>query len=150
MEKSIDMPFREKEAWLALAGMVIGYGGYFTAVAMTQDQPMANPLSYVVWFALATVVRVAIEFGGRQLLATRAPGDARARPAERERAISRHGLAAGYGVMMLALILVGVIMPLSVSGDPWHIANTGLFGLVLAEIVRCAVVVADYRRGWHG
>ncbi|QIG81229.1 hypothetical protein [Stakelama tenebrarum] len=149
MERSFDMPFREKEAWLALAGMVLGYGGYFTVVAMTQGQPPENPLSFVIWFAIATVVRVAIEFGGRAVFATRSPGEARARPDERDRAIAQHGLAVAYGVMMLALIVVGVLMPLSVT-DSWHIANTGLFGLVLAEITRCAVVVADYRRGWHG
>ena len=149
MEKTLDMPFREKEAWLALIGMIVGYGGYFTAVAVTQGQPQANVLNFVIWFAIATVVRVVIEFGGRAVLATRSPGEARAKPDERDRAIAQHGLAAGYGVMMLALIVAGVIMPLS-EPDTWHIANTGLFGLVLAELVRCAVVVADYRRGWHG
>ena len=30
------------------------------------------------------------------------------------------------------------------------LANTGLFAIVLAELVNSAVVLISYRRGWHG
>lgn len=145
--ETLAMPFREKEAWLELVAMLLAYGGYFALVIATPGE--APGLRFVVWFAVATAARLAIQFGGRAVLARQNPAEARAPADERDRAIARHGLAAGYGVLLVAMVLVAVLMPLG-GAEGWEIANAGLFAIVVAETVRDLVVVTHYRRGWHG
>ncbi|MFZ5746999.1 MAG: hypothetical protein ACOY45_04995 [Pseudomonadota bacterium] len=90
MERLQSMAFREKEAWATLVAMLIAYGGYFTAVAALPVRGIPS-LHFVVLFAVATVVRVAIEFGGRALMAASAWREARARAPMSATAPSRRG-----------------------------------------------------------
>ena len=143
------MAYRERLAWLELVGMVIAYGAYFIAVGLVD--PAAGrtaTLTYVGLFAAATVARLLI-LGIRWLiLRTRMGSEARAKPDERDRAIARRGASVGYYVLLSLMLWVGVIMPLIDSG--WAVANSALAAIVIAEIVREAVAVISYRRGWHG
>ncbi len=146
MDRTADLPFREKEAWITLAAMATAYGGYFWMAAAHAPE---NSLRFILWFAIATVARVAIQFGGRWVAATATPLDARAPADERDRRIAQRGMAAAYGTLLVAMILVAVVMPLSGSTG-WEVANAALFGIVLAETVSCAVVIAGYRGAWNG
>ena len=144
------MAYREKLAWLELAGMMIAYGGYFIAVATTG--PLAPgreaTLTFVGLFAAATVVRLLILGLGWLALRARSGAEARARPDERDRAIARRGAEAGYYVLLGLMLWVGVILPLTDSG--WAVANSALAAIIIAEMVRHGVAVVSYRRGWHG
>ncbi|WP_201782955.1 hypothetical protein [Sphingopyxis macrogoltabida] len=48
----------------------------------------------------------------------------------------------------MGMMVVGVYLPFVESGVP--LANTGLFAIVVAELVNSFVVLMSYRRGWHG
>jgi hypothetical protein len=51
-------------------------------------------------------------------------------------------------VLLSLMLWVGVVKPLLASG--WEVANSALAAIIIAEIVRQAVAVVSYRRGWHG
>ncbi len=143
------MAYREKLAWLELVGMVIAYGGYFIGVGMVDPAPgRLETLTYVALFGAATVVRLLILGSGWLTLRTQMGAEARAKPDERDRSIARRGAAVGYYVLLGLMLWVGVMLPLTDTG--WAVANSALAAIIIAEIVRDAVIVASYRRGWHG
>jgi hypothetical protein len=142
------MPFREKTTWLTLATMVVAYGIYFSLIAASARHG-APPLVEIVWtFGAVTICQVAVVIAGTILLAVTATKDARARADERDRAIARRAASVGYYVLLVGMILVGVVMPFSYAA--WEIINSSLAAIVLAEVVRNAIILLSYRRGWHG
>ncbi len=143
------MAYREKLAWLELVGMVIAYGGYFIAVGIVDPAPgRLETLTYVALFGAATVVRLLILGSGWLTLRAQMGVEARAKHDERDRSIARRGAAIGYYVLLGLMLWVGVMLPLTDTG--WAVANSALAAIIIAEIVRDAVLVASYRRGWHG
>ena len=141
------MSFREKAAWMTLVAMVVAYGGYFIAIEMNQPYDDRKMLLFIGLFAAASVLRLVIEFGGRLVLASLAPEDARAPVDERDRAIARRSASVAYWALMAGMVHVGIAMPFSQFG--WSVANAAIFAIVLAELIRCSVMVYGYRRGWH-
>lgn len=139
------MAFKEKSAWLQLAGMVLAYGAYFVALGQLKPQ---SALPMLALFAAATAVRLVILGVGYLVLALRAGGDARAPADERDRSIARRGAATAYYVLMAGMLLVGMVMPFYENG--LTIVNAALAAIVVAEIVSYATIIASYRRGWHG
>jgi len=147
------MPFREKSAWVAVAAMAVGYGGYFAAVATLPHQAVDGdpPWAVLKLFALlvaATIVRLLIIGVGTLAIRSASPDDARAPADERDRAIAGRSAAIAYYVMMTGMILVGMVMPFNAHG--WAITNAALFAIVVAELARYGAIIAAYRRGWHG
>ena len=147
------MPFREKSAWVAVAGMVVGYGGYFAVIATLPPQtfsvdPPGLVLKLFALLTIATIVRLLILGGGTLAIRAASPMDARAPADERDRAIAGRSAAIAYYVMMTGMILVGMVMPFSARG--WTIVNAALLAIVIAELARCGTIIASYRRGWHG
>lgn len=144
----MNMAYREKIAWLELAGQVVGYGGFFAAVIMAEQMGGVSLLLFIGLFAAASVIRMLIEGVGRLVIAARSGADARVPADERDRAIARRGAAIAYYVLMVGTILVGLVMPFSASG--MKIVSAALLSLVVAELVRCGIILSSYRRGWHG
>lgn len=105
-------------------------------------------LDMLLLFGGVAIAQAVIMIVGSALLAVQASKEARAKADERDRAIDRRGTRIAYFVLLTGMIVVGVVMPFSKQG--WHISNAALLALVAAEIVRYGVVVASYRRGWHG
>jgi hypothetical protein len=138
------MAWREKQAWLALSVMVVAYGAYFALIATSQR----SMLDMLLLFGGVAITQAVITIVGSILLAAQAGKEARAKADERDRAIDRRGTRIAYFVLLTGMIVVGVVMPFSEQG--WQISNAALLALVAAEIVRYGVVVASYRRGWHG
>jgi len=94
------------------------------------------------------MVRLLILGTGWLTLKLQMGSDARAKPDERDRSIARRGASIGYYVLLGLMLWVGVMLPLTDTG--WAVANSALAAIIIAEIVRDAVIVASYRRGWHG
>ena len=138
------MAWREKQAWLALSVMVVAYGAYFALVAASQR----SMLDMLLLFGGVAIAQAVIMIVGSILLAVQTGKEARAKADERDRAIDRRGTRIAYFVLLTGMIVVGIVMPFSKQG--WQISNAALLALVAAEIVRYGVVVASYRRGWHG
>lgn len=138
------MAWREKQAWLALSVMVVAYGAYFSMVTASEQ----SMLDMLLLFGGVAIAQAVVMIVGSTLLAVQAGKEARAKADERDRAIDRRGTRIAYFVLLTGMIVVGVVMPFTKQG--WQISNAALLALVAAEIVRYGVVVASYRRGWHG
>lgn len=144
IDSGVGMAWREKQAWLALSVMVVAYGAYFALVAASER----SMLDMLLLFGGVAIAQAVIMIVGSILLAVQAGKEARAKADERDRAIDRRGTRIAYFVLLTGMIVVGVVMPFSKQG--WQISNAALLALVASEIVRYGVVVASYRRGWHG
>ncbi|OQW43790.1 MAG: hypothetical protein A4S16_04695 [Proteobacteria bacterium SG_bin6] len=138
------MAWREKQAWLALLVMLVGYTAYFAAVAGSQR----SMLGMLLLFGGVATAQAVIMIAGRTVLAVLAGKEAQAQADERDRAIDRRGTHIAYFVLLTGMIVVGVVMPFNREG--WQISNAALLALAVAEIIRYGVIVASYRRGWHG
>ncbi len=139
------MAYREKIAWLTLLCMVVAYTIYFSLVLTGHVGPR---LLDILWpFGIITSIRAVVVIIGHILLAMGDSPESR-KPDERDRAIARRGANAGYYILLIGMIVVGVVMPFS---DPApKIVNTALLTIVLAETLRHVLVILSYRRGWHG
>lgn len=139
------MSHHERRAWLALVSSVVVYGAYFTLVAQL---PRREVVQMLVLFAVATVGQALAMAVGTAILASRNRAEAKEPPDERDRAIARGSAMVAYFALMAGMIVVGIVMPFSAAG--WEITNAALLAMVAAEIVRHAVTIVHYRRGWHG
>lgn len=147
MNMEHDMAFREKVAWLTLVSMVIAYSLYFGQIAM--GSRAGHEVVPMLWlFGTITVIQMIVVIVGSIIIAARAPREANAGADERDRSIARRGGAAGYYVLMVGMIIVGVVMPFTDTG--LRLVNAALLALVIAEGVRHLVILLSYRRGWHG
>jgi hypothetical protein len=140
------MAYREKIAWLALGCMVVAYIVYFSLVLTGHVGPH---LLDIVWtFGIVASIQAVVVIIGYIVLAVSSGPEGRAKPDERDRAIVRRGRSAAYLVLLTGTIVVGVVMPFS---DPApRIVNAALLAIVLAEAVSNVLIIASYRRGWHG
>jgi len=140
------MAYREKTAWLTLGCMLVAYAIYFSLVLSGHVGPR---LLDIIWtFGIIASIQAILVIIGHVVLALSSGAEGRAKPDERDRAITRRGRSAAYVVLLTGTIVVGVVMPFS---DPApRIVNTALLAIVLAETVSYVLIIASYRRGWHG
>jgi xanthine/uracil permease len=138
------MPFREKTAWLSLVGIVIAFGWYFGSLLFyfgpSGELPDYSAALLIPTIILLTVVTVVAAIA----LALHRPADAQAPADERDRAISRRASALAYAVLLPALF---VALALAAFFRTTIVVNAVIAAVVLAEVVRCAVEIAGYRRG---
>jgi hypothetical protein len=142
--KEIEMPYREKIAWLSIVALVVTFGAYFAVISRgyLPGLPLPN-FPRLAFFAAATLVQVLILGGGHLYLRLQSPEEARIPPDERDRAILRRSMTSAYYVLLSGMIMVGCIMPFNSSG--WKIVDAAVFMIVAAEIVRYGVIVVSYR-----
>jgi hypothetical protein len=140
------MPYREKLAWLSLAGMAVCYGPYFafTYRSPLLDRPLPN-LELMALFAAAAGGNAVWVLLGRLFVRMKTPPDDRGAADERDQAVDRRANAVAYYVLIGLALYVGCFMPFTSSG--WHIVNSMVASVVIAETLRYALVVLGYRRG---
>jgi uncharacterized membrane protein len=142
------MAFREKIAWLTLGTMLVAYAIYFGIAGPRIGFGEERMLDIVWAFGPVALAHAAATIIGAIAIAIHSRKEASAPADERDRAIARRGASIGYYVLIVGMILVGVVMPF--TEPAWKIVNAALLAIVLAEVVNTMVVLASYRRGWHG
>ncbi|MGJ3647181.1 hypothetical protein ACLB0R_01735 [Sphingomonas sp. GlSt437] len=142
------MAFREKIAWLTLLAMVVAYSIYFSLLAAATRNGAPPLLKMLGLFGAVTLTQLIIVTVVAAILAIGAHREAQAAADERDRAIARRSANIGYYVLMVGVIVAGVVMPF--YAPAWQIINASLVALVMAEAVRHVIIIASYRRGWHG
>jgi hypothetical protein len=140
------MPFREKLAWAACLSTIVLWGGYLAAVWRAVMAGEHIGFGYLALFgalvAAQAVIMATVSIAGALV----APGDARARADERERAIGRRAASVAYTALILGVVAVIVGMHHGLRGVPIIFA---LFGAIaLAEATRYGAQIVGYRRGW--
>jgi hypothetical protein len=140
------MPYREKISWMSLIGLAVCYVPYFayTHRSPLLDRPLPN-LELMALFAAAAGGNAVWTLLGRLLLRMKTPRDERGAPDERDLAIDRRARGVAYYVLIGLALYVGGVMPFISSG--WHIVNSMVASVVIAETVSYAAVVLGYRRG---
>jgi len=140
------MPYREKIAWLSLAGMAVCYGPYFALSHRSSllDQPLPN-FGLLALFAGAAGANALWNLLGRLLLRTTTPRDERGPADERDQAVDRRANTVAYYVLIGCALYVGCYMPFISSG--WHIVNATIASVIIAECLRYALIVRGHRRG---
>jgi hypothetical protein len=140
------MPYREKLAWLSLVGIAVCYGPYFayTHRSPLLDRPLPN-LELMALFAAAAGGNAVWTLLGRLLVRMKTPLDERGPADERDLAVDRRATTIAYFVLMGLALYVGGFLPFTTAG--WHIVNSMVASVVIAETVRYALVVQGYRRG---
>ena len=140
------MPYREKLAWLSLVGMAVCYGPYFALTYRSPllEQPLPN-LRLMALFAAAAGGNAVWVLLGRLFVRMTTPRDERGVADERDRAIDRRANAVAYYVLIGLALYVGCVMPFISAG--WHIVNSMVASVVIAETVSYAMIVLGYRRG---
>lgn len=140
------MPYREKLAWLSLVGMAVCYGPYFALTYRSPllEQPLPN-LRLMAMFAAAAGGNAVWVLLGRLFVRMTTPRDERGAADERDQAIDRRANTFAYYVLIGLSLYVGGVMPFISSG--WHIVNSMVASVVIAETVNYAMIVLGYRRG---
>lgn len=140
------MPYREKIAWLSLVGMAVCYAPYFafTWDSPLLDQPLPN-LELMALFAVAAGGNAVWTLLGRLFLRMTTPRDERGVADERDQAVDRRANTVAYYVLIGLALYVGGFLPFTSSG--WHIVNSMVASVVIAEMLRYAMIVLGYRRG---
>lgn len=133
------MTFREKSAWVTLAGIAVSSVVYVVIVgAETLGSPVATiDLGWAAfWSVVALVGTIA---AGHIWIAARNPGDT-GRVAGRQQDRARVILSAG-AVLAVALILGG--------SDPFWVVNVLVGALVGSEIAIAASQISGVHKGEH-
>jgi uncharacterized BrkB/YihY/UPF0761 family membrane protein len=141
------MAYREKLAWLTMGTMLVAYTIYFGFVGPAVDFGRTRLID-VIWSfgAVASAHAVAVVVG-TIAIAAGTPKEGRSPPDERDRAIARRSSTIGYYVLLVGMMLVGMVMPF--TEPAWKIVNAALLAIVVAELIRDAIILLGYRRGWH-
>ena len=134
----------ETRSWLQLAAMGPPYLVYFTLqVVFSGWFDTLNIFLRLACFGATALTHAAISVVGLLMLKR---GERREDMLadERDRAIEARATLFGYYALMTGMIVVGVMMPFGRSG--WRIVNPALLAIVVAEMLRHALIVLSYRK----
>ncbi len=142
--EELPVPYKEKIAWLSLIAIAVTFGPYFVLVKLNAYPAPLPDLHQLLRFGITAVGQALILGIGHLYLRSKASGEARLPPDERDRAIMHRSMTFAYYALIAGMILVGVVMPFNSGG--WTIVNAALFMIILAEVVHYGTVVVSYRR----
>jgi fatty acid desaturase len=136
------MSFREKSAWISVLSMSVIYGFYFWSVMHTGPQAggfrfggLLQTIIALVFVQIVLTVAVAIF----------SPKEAKAPRDERDKLIELRSMRVAYAGLATGIAFAcffGAFNPPILFGT-----NALLFILVIAEIMRSACQIVQYRRG---
>lgn len=140
------MSFREKIHWVALVGLMLGFGWYFLsypwAIAGTPQGMYAG-----VWMLLpVTIIFLVPMIAGTAFFAIRTPDEANLKEDERERTIHLRGTHAAYYPLVLG-VWANIFAMINGLNYGWSV-NILMATLVLSELVRVGSQLYYYRRGY--
>jgi hypothetical protein len=134
----------EARAWLQLWAMGPPYAVYFALqIVLPGWFDSLTILQRLACFAATALTHAAITIVGMLALKRKEHGEAPLVD-ERDRAIEARATLAGYYALMAGMVVVGVMMPFRSGG--WKIVNTALLAIVVAEMLRHALIALAYRK----
>lgn len=141
------MSFREKSAWIMLIMIVLMTSLWTAHMPWWRPFTLAPDPNPIVFHALilATVGFVVIVVVAHIVIAVLAPRDANARADERERLIGLKATAVAFHVASAGAITAAGAVAVGLPSS--YVVNGLLAIVVLAEIVRQAIIVTRYRLG---
>jgi len=136
------MSFREKIAWIALAGIVVAAVIYFGALFTRPDPDHGY---FVGLFAAVVVVQVIVTSAAAIVVAILSRRDAQAPRDERDRQVAVRAAAQAYYPLLVGVIVAAFTIHL--GNGLFGMLNTLLGVIMAAEALRFALQIVAYRRG---
>ena len=142
-DMELEMPFREKIAWISVTSTILVWGGFFGFMAATRGQ--YHGMVYVAGFVGAVVIQAIVVAAASIVTAILSPREASAARDERDRNISRRAYAFAYPVLLSLVVCVaaGMHFGLDARGMAYGIMGA----IVIAEIVHYGAQIVGYRTG---
>ncbi len=151
------MSYREKSAWVSLVSTLLIWGGYFVALFRGLLSGQAGLMSFAGLFVGCIFLVVVVQVVLAILIALQSPSEAEAAPDERERRIDDQAGRRAYWVLSSLTLTLVLCLPVALLLWPAFrqgpgpqglmLAASGVFlAITLAEVVRSASQVLDYRR----
>ncbi|MBU6379155.1 MAG: DUF2178 domain-containing protein [Gammaproteobacteria bacterium] len=137
------MAIKEQFARIWLATMLVTYPAYFVAVALLGETTFWTQIGLFTATVILQVIVIGIASAVMELRHEGGP-----KADERDRAIDQRATRVAYQILIAGMIVVGCVLPFSESG--WRIFHAAVLSIATAEIVRHALIVSLYRRGWTG
>jgi hypothetical protein len=131
----------QNRAWLSLWGMCPAYIVYF-ALQIASPIWLTTLMERIACLAATTSVHAVVCITGLLVFKWRERGEGPLSD-ERDRAIDTRATRIAYYALMTGTVLVGVVMPFNQGG--WKIVNSALLAIVLAEVLRNALIVRGYQ-----
>lgn len=138
------MSFREKSAWVSFVCILLVFGVYFTALA----QAIAGSLDYGTVFRIfigGIVALIVLEIVLHIIIAVQAPRDAAAPKDERDRMIELKATRIAFFTLLAGAAIS--IFTIHLGADVRALANSVLFAIVIAELVKYGSEIVYFRRG---
>lgn len=139
------MPFREKKAWVTLFTLLIVFTPYFYFMVSLyhRPEPNYNQLGHLAVLALVAfiVLEVALILLARWL----SPEDKGIPVDEREQLFAFRATKVAY--LSLIVMAIAVVFPMiHTIGGNWGWGMSILAAIILAEMIRAAALIVQYRR----
>jgi hypothetical protein len=140
------MSFREKIHWVALIGLVLGFGWYFLCYPWSIANTRMGMLTSVWMLIPTTIIFLIPMITATAYFAIRSPQEANLKEDEREKFIHLKGTHAAYYPLVLG-IWANVFALINGLSYGWSV-NILMATLVLAELIRVGAQLYYYRRGY--
>ena len=137
------MSFREKVAWIALAGILLASGLYFGALAV--HGATAPHHHFIGLFLAVVILQTVLTTAASIVAAIQSPRDARAPRDERDRNVTRMAAARSYYLLLTGVVLIAILTHF--HPDLFTLLNAMLALIMASEALRYALQVVGYRRG---
>ncbi len=144
--ESVKMSFREKTHWVALIGLLLGFGWYFLCYPWDVANTRIGMLTSVWMLIPTTIIFLIPMIAGTAYFAIRSPKDANLKEDEREKTIHLKGTHAAYYPLVLG-IWANVFALINGLSYGWSV-NILMATLVLAELIRVGAQLYFCRRGY--
>jgi len=140
------MSFREKLYWGRLSLIVLCWGYYFVSFGLAAQGAALDVPAYQALFFKMGMLSVFLFLGVTAILSVYDRKSARQNEDERDRAIEQHSVRISYYTLIVGCFLV---LSLLFSGfDVFMTFNVLLAVVVIAELMRAALNLVGYRRGY--
>lgn len=141
------MPFREKKAWLTIFALVVVFLPYYVFMVRTYHGPDPYIPYLANTAANALIVFVVLELILLAVARKLSPEDAGVPTDEREQLFAFRAARVAYVVLIVMIIAITFVM-IHLEGGNWGWGMLYLLAIIMAEIMRGAMLIVQYRRNY--
>lgn len=139
------MPYREKKAWLTIFALLIVFLPYYVVMYRTYHQSPGSTIPAMAELAsLALVVFVVLELVLIAVARKLSPEDAGVPRDEREQLFAFRAARIAY-VALIVLVIAVTFPMIHLEGGNWGWGMLYLAAIIVAELIRAAVLIVQYR-----
>ena len=141
------MSFREKRAWVTILALLVVFPPYYVFMMSVYHRPDPDFRYLMHLVAIAITAFIVLECALLLVARKLSPEDAGLPIDERDRLFAYKASRVAY--ISLIVLVVAVTFPMiHIHGGNWGFGMLYLGAIILAEILRAALLIKQYRRGY--